>query len=222
MNPFSDSVHRQAPVSGSSNQQQPASHCVMHERSCGKLQRSDCADVEESLLNGKRDREFGSVSTHEQERFLSERHNLHDYLDGEARRVLQGESITQRKLREAEMERDRMIWDKRNSEWAAMYGMNSQLGSQKEKILLGTNEKQVTCFRKTTSKVHTRTNVRFRTTSNIFAMYNQKFSRDRVTLSYQRLRKMVRPHFDQSIRTRNFKARNRSIGQESKRKKCQR
>ena len=31
---------------------------------------------------------------------------------------------------EAEMERDRMIWDKRKSDWAAMYGINSQLESQ--------------------------------------------------------------------------------------------
>ena len=31
---------------------------------------------------------------------------------------------------EAEMERDRMIWDKRNSDWAAMYGINVQLESQ--------------------------------------------------------------------------------------------
>ena len=39
MNPFSDSVHRQAAVRGSSNPQQPASSNVMHDgRSCGKLQ----------------------------------------------------------------------------------------------------------------------------------------------------------------------------------------
>ena len=82
LNLFSDSVHRQAAVSGSSNPQQPTSPYVMHERSCGKLQhcvhdhvmhegscgklqrcahfvrscgklqRSDCSDVEQSLLNG--------------------------------------------------------------------------------------------------------------------------------------------------------------------------
>ena len=54
VNLFSDSVQRQAVVSGSSNPQQPASSNVMHERSCGKLQRSDCSEVETSLLNGKR------------------------------------------------------------------------------------------------------------------------------------------------------------------------
>ena len=96
MNPFSGSVHRQAVVSGSSNPQQPASLYVVHERSCGKLQRSDCSDVEKSLLNGKRDRECGCVSSQEQERFLSERENLHDFLESEARRALQGESIAQR------------------------------------------------------------------------------------------------------------------------------
>ena len=42
-------------------------------RSCGKLQQSDGSDVEKSLLKGKRDGEFGSVSSQEQERFLSER-----------------------------------------------------------------------------------------------------------------------------------------------------
>ena len=72
-------------------------------------------------LNGKRDREFGSLSSQEQERFLSERENQHDYLEREARRAVQGENIAQRKLSEAEMERDRMIWDTRNDDWAAMY-----------------------------------------------------------------------------------------------------
>ena len=130
-------------MSGSSNQQQPASPCVKHERSCGKLQhfvrdhverscgelRSDCSDVQKSLLNGKRGRDVGSVSSQEQENFLSERQNLHDYLEREAGRALQGESIAQRKLFDADMERDRMTWDKRNSDWAAMYGINSQLAS---------------------------------------------------------------------------------------------
>ena len=55
--------------------------------------------------------EFGSVSSQEQEKFLSERQNLHDYLERETLRALQGECMAQRKLSEAEMERDRMIWD---------------------------------------------------------------------------------------------------------------
>ena len=106
----------------------------MHEGSCGKLQRSDCSNVEKALLNGKRDREVDSVSSQEQERFLYERQNIHDYLEREARRAHQGESIAQRKLSEAEMERDGMIWDKRHANWAAMCGINSQLESQQSEL----------------------------------------------------------------------------------------
>ena len=79
-NLLSDSVYRQAAVSGSSNTQQPASSNVTHDgrscgkqqrclnvvRICGKLEQSDCSDVEHSLLNGTRDREFGSASSQEQ------------------------------------------------------------------------------------------------------------------------------------------------------------
>ena len=86
------------------------------------------------MLKAKRDREFGSVSSQEQEKFLSERQNLHDYLEREARRALQGECMAQRKLSEAEMERDGMIWDNRNSDWAAMYGINSQLEPQPSEL----------------------------------------------------------------------------------------
>ena len=37
--------------------------------------------VEKSLLTGKRDRGFGSVSSQEQEIFLSEKQNRHDFLE---------------------------------------------------------------------------------------------------------------------------------------------
>ena len=51
VNPFSDSVHRQAAASGSSNTQQPTTSNVMHDgRSCGKLQR--CAHVVRSCGTG--------------------------------------------------------------------------------------------------------------------------------------------------------------------------
>ena len=43
--------------------------------------------------------------------FLSERQNLHDYLRREARRTLQGECLAQKRLPEAETERERLIWD---------------------------------------------------------------------------------------------------------------
>ena len=36
-----------------------------------------------------------------------------------------------RKISEAEMERDGMIWGKRNSDWASVHETNSQLESQK-------------------------------------------------------------------------------------------
>ena len=42
----------------------------------------------------------------------------------------------------------------------------------------------------------------------VFAMYNQELSRDRVAPSYQELGIMLRKHIDQTIRARNFKARN--------------
>ena len=55
--------------------------------SCGKLQRSDCTEVEKSMLKGKRDREFGSLSSQEQEKFLSERPSLHDNFESKTWRV---------------------------------------------------------------------------------------------------------------------------------------
>ena len=44
-----------------------------------------------------------------------------------------------------------------------------------------------------------------------FAMDNQELSRGRVAPSCQKLRGRVRQHVDQTIRTRNFKARNERI-----------
>ena len=77
-NSLSGSAHRQAVVSGSSHTAAIIIQCQLcmdtHVvRSCGKLQQSDGSDVEKSLLNGKRDGEFGSASSQKQERFLSER-----------------------------------------------------------------------------------------------------------------------------------------------------
>ena len=103
-------------------------------RSCGKQQQSDCSDVEKSLLNGKCNGEFGSASSQEKERFFSERQNLHDNLERKTGRALQGECTAWRNLSEAEMESDRMIWDKRNSDWAAMYGINSQFEPQPSEL----------------------------------------------------------------------------------------
>ena len=106
--------------------------------SCMKAVAGNCngaiAQMLENYCRMERGREFGSVSSQEQDRFLSVRQNLHDYLEREARRALQGESVAQRKLSDAEMGRDRMIWDKRNPDWAAMYGINSQIGSQQPEL----------------------------------------------------------------------------------------
>ena len=44
----------------------------------------------------------------------------------------------------------------------------------------------------------------------VLALYDREMNRDRVSPSYPRLRTMVR-HIDQTIRTRNFKARNERI-----------
>ena len=45
----------------------------------------------------------------------------------------------------------------------------------------------------------------------VLALYNQELNRDQLAPSYHRLRTMVRQHIDQTIRTRNFKARNERI-----------
>ena len=80
-------------------------------------------------LNGKRDREFGSVSSREQKNSCLRDKISMITLEEKPGKLFKVESIAQRNLSEAETERDRM-WDKRNSDWAAMYGMNSQFESQ--------------------------------------------------------------------------------------------
>ena len=136
--PLSCSVHRQAAVSGSSNTQQPALSNVMHDRSDVKLQ--NCFHDHEkeireiatmwscwkrlreiamerllrcskSLSCGKRNREFSSDPSQEQEKsFLKD--NISMILLKKARRAFPSESMVQSKLSEVEMERDGMIWEK--------------------------------------------------------------------------------------------------------------
>ena len=147
VNLFSDSVHQQAAASGSNNTQQPASSNVMHDerccgkrqrcdhavRSCGKLQQSDSSDVEKSLLNGKRDRAFGSVSSQEQKNSC-----LRDKISMIISKEKPGELFkVKAQLREDFPRlnwRDRIIWERRNSDWAAMYGINCQLESQQSEL----------------------------------------------------------------------------------------
>ena len=55
----------------------------------------------------------------------------------------------------------------------------------------------------------------------VSAMYDQEVDRDRATPSYQRLKTGV-SHIDQMTTARNYKARDRSIGEESRMDKSQR
>ena len=84
VHPFTLSIgmYQQATAATHSNQHNPMSCMkgfagnlyvvlmIMSERSCGKLHQSGGSDVETSFLNGKRDREFGSVSSQEQAKIL--------------------------------------------------------------------------------------------------------------------------------------------------------
>ena len=98
----SDGFHQQAAASGSP-QQVPASvvnpwlGADMWSRT-GKLVRGDAssASVEGTLSRGKRDRDLESVQT------LSERQNLHVYLEQKAELSVQGECAARRRLSETE------------------------------------------------------------------------------------------------------------------------
>ena len=75
------------------------------------------------MLRGKKDRDFGCVSQHDKERMLSERKNLHEYLEKEAERALQDECTAQRGVSEAEADMDMRNWEERNSD-VALYETN--------------------------------------------------------------------------------------------------
>ena len=68
------------------------------------------ASVEGTLSRGKRDRDLESMQT------LSERRNLHVYLEQEAELAVQGESAAQRRLSEAEADMNMRNWERRNSD----------------------------------------------------------------------------------------------------------
>ena len=131
---FGVSFFQQAAAGGSQQQPAPSLWQTSNAGSCGKLQRSDesSSNVERSLMRGKRDRDFGSVSSsqHDWERILSERKKLHEYLEKEAERGLQGECTAQRRFPEAEVEMDRKSWERRNSD-IAPNETNQQLESQR-------------------------------------------------------------------------------------------
>ena len=64
------------------------------------------------------------------ERILSGRKNLHEYLDNEAERAFRGKCVAQRRLSEAEVEMDRRSWERRKSD-IAFYETNQKLESQR-------------------------------------------------------------------------------------------
>ena len=66
VNPFSASVNQHATASGSSNPQQPASPNVINVKMLGVA--GNCNGAVAAMLKGKRDREFGCVSSREQEK----------------------------------------------------------------------------------------------------------------------------------------------------------
>ena len=59
--------------------------------------------------------------------------NLHDYLEREARRALQGECVAPVRLSEAELEMDRKSWERRNSD-VALFETNIQLESKQMEL----------------------------------------------------------------------------------------
>ena len=67
------------------------------------------------------------------------------------------------------------------------------------------------CLRRMSSKVCTDRLQGSQQLQTVFAMYNQELNRYQVAPSYQKFRKMVRQHVDQTIRTRNFQTRNERI-----------
>ena len=82
------------------------------------------ASVEGTLSRGKRDRDWESVQT------LSERRNLHVYLEQKAEFPVQGECAAQRRLSEAEADMNIRNWEQRNSD-IALYETNRELESQR-------------------------------------------------------------------------------------------
>ena len=117
-------------------------------RSCEEVQQS-VGSIEKSLMQGKRDRERMFHS--EQERFLPEKQNLHDYFGSEARRALQGECMSQRRLSEAKIEMDRKSWERRNSVMA-LNETNRQLESQQTRGLVKLKMESRSMFEELTMK----------------------------------------------------------------------
>ena len=69
------------------------------------------------------------LSQQEKEKILSERRNVHEYLESEAELAFQEECAAQKRLSEAEAEMDRREWERRNAD-IPFYETDRQLESQ--------------------------------------------------------------------------------------------
>ena len=142
-NPISDSVHRQAVASDSSNPQQPASPYVMHEGVAG-----NCNIVFVIMMKGVAGNCNGAIAQKLKNPCWMETEivNLAVYRPKNHKDSCLRDKISMITLEEKPrelfklkaqltenyliMERDRMIREKRNSDWTAMNIINSQLDSQ--------------------------------------------------------------------------------------------
>ena len=82
------------------------------------------ANVEESMLRGKRDHNLDSVST------MSDKQNLHEYLERKAESAVRGEIAAHKRLCEAEAGMEMRRWEQKNSE-VALYESHRELESQR-------------------------------------------------------------------------------------------
>ena len=85
------------------------------------------ASVERILSRAERDRDLESAYT------LSERRNLHVYLEQKGELAVQGERAAQRRLPEAEANMDMRNWEQRNSD-IAFYETNQEHESQRSQV----------------------------------------------------------------------------------------
>ena len=96
------------------------------------------SSVEGTLSRGKRGRDLECAQT------LSERRNLHAYLEQKAELAVQGESATQKRLSEAEAEMDIRNWEQRDA-CMALHETSRELESQRLELYQAQREKIILC-----------------------------------------------------------------------------
>ena len=79
------------------------------------------------MFRGKRDRDLDSVQT------LSERHNLHVYLEQKAESAVLGENAAQKRLSEVEADVEVRRWEQKSPEMA-LYETDGELESHRLKL----------------------------------------------------------------------------------------